>query len=276
MFQQIIVPLDGSEEAACAIGPAAALAVRIGAPLHVVALFANEADRATLEGRVNEQLGSTGDVVRVVEVAPIKRSVAEDIHDLAARHAPSLVVMGSHGRGRSAAVLGSVTADIVRHRGQPVLVVGPSNVAGRFRTHGPAIVAVTGEDQTVLDTTAALLGETDFEPFVVHVMDPAAARELDLAHTGPGGSDFPMESVVAERGARALEESTDRTNVGFDVFHDKRPARTIVDQALSRRAGLIVMTSHARQGLDLISHGSVAADVIREAPCPVLVVGLED
>ena len=275
MFQQIIVPLDGSEEAALAIGPAAALAQRTGVPIHLLALHRDGDDRDEFEAMVLAQLGSTGDVTRVVDVAPIKKSIAEDIRDLAARHAPALIVMATHGRGRSAAVVGSVANDILEHPNQPVLLVGPSSISGRFRTHGAALVSVTGEDdRDVLDTTVALLATTDFEPVVVHVVHPDSARQLDLAHTAPGGSDFPMESAAAERCAHAIEASTDRTNVDFDVHHDKHPARTIVEQASARRAGVIVMATHARHGLDRLSHGSVTADVVRDAPCPVLVTGL--
>lgn len=275
MFQQIIVPLDGSEEAALAIGPAAALAQRTGVPIHLLALHRDGDDRDEFEAMVLQQLGSTGDVARVVDVAPIKKSVAEDIRDLAARHAPALIVMATHGRGRSAAVIGSVANDILEHPNQPVLLVGPSSISGRFRTHGAALVSVTGDDdRDVLDTTVALLAMTDFDPVVVHVLSPDSARQLDLAHTAPGGSDFPMESAAAERCAHAIEASTDRTNVDFDVYHDKHPARTIVEQASARRSGVIVMATHARHGLDRLSHGSVTADVVRDAPCPVLVTGL--
>jgi len=276
MFQQIIVPLDGSEDAAAAVGPATAMAQRVGAPIHILALAHNDRERSALEATVLEQVGSTGDVVRVVDVAPIERSVAEDISRLAARHAPSLVVMSTHGRGRSAAVLGSVANDVLAATDQPVMLVGPTMIRGRFRTHGPAVVAVTGEDdRSVLDLTTSLTVETDVEPVVAHVLAPTAARQLDAAHLGPTGSDFPMDSVVAERAAHELERSTDRTAVDFDVYYDEHPAKAITEQAITRRASLVVMATHARHGLDRLSHGSVTADVVREAPCPVLVVGLK-
>ena len=277
MFHQIIVPLDGSEAAAVAIGPAAAMAQRLAVPIHILALCGSESERPALEATILEQVGSTGDIVRVIDVAPVERSVAEDITRLAARHAPSLVVMSTHGRGRSAGVLGSVANDILAATDQPVMLVGPTLIPGRFRTHGQALVAVTGDgDREVLDLTVSLLAETDFEPVVAHVVAPAAARQLDAAHLGPTGSDFPMDSVVAERAAHELEQSTDRSAIDFDVYHDKQPAKTITEQAIARRASLVVMATHARHGLDRLSHGSVTADVARKAPCPVLVVGLTE
>ena len=112
MFQQIIVPLDGSEDATLAVGPASALAQRLGVPMHVFSLHKPDDDPEEAHDALVAQLGPTGDVPRVVEVAPIRKSVAEDIRELAARNAPSLIVMASHGRGRSAAVIGSVANDI--------------------------------------------------------------------------------------------------------------------------------------------------------------------
>jgi nucleotide-binding universal stress UspA family protein len=47
---------------------------------------------------------------------------------------------------------------------------------------------------------------------------------------------------------------------------------TIVDQALSSGADLIVMGTHGRRGFKRLLLGSVTESVLREAPCPVLTV----
>ena len=47
---------------------------------------------------------------------------------------------------------------------------------------------------------------------------------------------------------------------------------TIVDQAVSRRADLIVMGTHGRRGFKRLVLGSVTETILREAPCPVLTV----
>ena len=121
---------------------------------------------------------------------------------------------------------------------------------------------------------ATLLGDTDFEPFVVNVVDPKEARELDLVRFGPGGSDLPAETSVAHRAAAHLEASTDVEAVDYEVEHNRKPADVLVHQAIEKRASLVVMTTHARQGFDRLASGSVAADVVRDAPCPVMVTGL--
>ena len=51
-----------------------------------------------------------------------------------------------------------------------------------------------------------------------------------------------------------------------------QPFQRIVETAVAEDAGLIVMGTHGRTGLERIAVGSVAERVIRLAPCPVLTV----
>ncbi|HZU77440.1 MAG TPA: universal stress protein [Dehalococcoidia bacterium] len=46
----------------------------------------------------------------------------------------------------------------------------------------------------------------------------------------------------------------------------------IVEQARRRGADLIAMTTHGRSGLRRLFYGSIAEAVLRQAPCPVLLV----
>jgi nucleotide-binding universal stress UspA family protein len=50
------------------------------------------------------------------------------------------------------------------------------------------------------------------------------------------------------------------------------PADTILRVAHKRGVARIVMGTHGRTGLQHVLHGSVAAKVVRLAPCPVLTV----
>jgi nucleotide-binding universal stress UspA family protein len=50
------------------------------------------------------------------------------------------------------------------------------------------------------------------------------------------------------------------------------PAATIVDQALSIPADLLVMGTHGRSGFDRLLLGSVTEKVLHKAPCPILTV----
>jgi nucleotide-binding universal stress UspA family protein len=50
------------------------------------------------------------------------------------------------------------------------------------------------------------------------------------------------------------------------------PQATIIDQAVSTQADLIVMGTHGRRGFKRLLLGSVTEAILREAPCPVLTV----
>jgi nucleotide-binding universal stress UspA family protein len=55
-----------------------------------------------------------------------------------------------------------------------------------------------------------------------------------------------------------------------------QPFGAIVDCAETERVDLIVMSSHGRSGLSRMLIGSVTDKILRSAPCPVLVVPLDE
>jgi nucleotide-binding universal stress UspA family protein len=58
------------------------------------------------------------------------------------------------------------------------------------------------------------------------------------------------------------------------VFLEGDPATEIVRYARDASADLIVMGTHGRTGVDRLLMGSVAEQVLRDAPCSVLIVKL--
>jgi nucleotide-binding universal stress UspA family protein len=82
-----------------------------------------------------------------------------------------------------------------------------------------------------------------------------AAKAREVRHGGAGGAAGGPEGVLVET---------------FVAQGDA--AQAIVNVAASRRAGLIVMTTHGRSGLGRWLYGSVADGVLRRAPVPVLLV----
>jgi nucleotide-binding universal stress UspA family protein len=56
------------------------------------------------------------------------------------------------------------------------------------------------------------------------------------------------------------------------LLEEGDPATAILQNAQERQCDLIVMGSHGRTGLGRLLMGSVAEQVVRKAPCPVLTV----
>ncbi len=274
MFTEVIVPVDGSAESARALGPASAVAHYLGVPIRVVAFHAPTDGSEELSNTVLGQVNDIGEVQRFVEVLPLEGSIGSDLDNLVADKGDALVVMSTHGRGRSAAVVGSVAEEFLGKSHRPVLLVGPECATGKFRLHGPMIVAA--QEDTFGAAALALAAEAietfDFEPQVVNVLDLQTTREMEKARAGAGGFDLPPDSVGAHRLANDLEAATGRTGIDFRVLHSGNPGAAIAERATSVSATLIVMATHARKGLDRFTKGSCTADVVAKATCPVLAV----
>ena len=154
MYQQILLPLDGSELAERALAPAQAMARAFKARLHLFQAlsYAEEFDlmRGAEYGALSEEYISRmleevaaaqsgkaaaylADKAAALTAAGVEvvtayetGSPAEKILDYAQAAAIDLIVMSTHGRGGLRRLLvGSVTDRIIRAGNCPVLVVHP-------------------------------------------------------------------------------------------------------------------------------------------------------
>ena len=263
MFQRIIVPVDGSHRSWDAARLGAVIARTGAASLELVHVVF---DRRQIDhGRRELRSGLLAQ--RALAVEPDLRALVGDDDDsvaaVIARHAEatagSMVVMSSSGRGRTAAVLGSVADDLVREMFGPIIVVGP-NVTDLVTFDGDIIVPVDGSafSETSLPLAAAWgigLGAT---PWIVEVLDRAAEPGGDVAE-----SSYPKR-LAAELGERSHHA------VEFDVLHGTDPGRAIAGYADAQGAGLVLMSTHGRSGLRRLTLGSTAATVVHHASCPVV------
>ncbi len=92
-----------------------------------------------------------------------------------------------------------------------------------------------------------------------------------------GPVDFPLpEAELREGSARELAAMAAR-EVGkaapvATVVRQGQPVHEVVRFAQEADADLIILSTHGRTGLKHVLMGSVAENVVRYAPCPVLVV----
>ena len=103
---------------------------------------------------------------------------------------------------------------------------------------------------------------------VVPTFDPVVRGEFGVPVRVP--NPVPREQVLEEV-RRAMDLDAKAPNATL-VAESGDASTTIVDQAVSTRADLIVMGTHGRRGFKRLLLGSVAETVLREAPCPVLTV----
>ncbi len=119
---------------------------------------------------------------------------------------------------------------------------------------------------------AALARWYDAQLTVLHVVptfEPMQVRG-DLGAPVQIVTPMPREQVLAEM-SRSLNLAAVSPKA-TPIAEAGDPQATIIDQALSKKADLIVMGTHGRRGFKRLLLGSVTEAVLREAPCPVLTV----
>lgn len=264
MFQRLIVPVDGSAASWDAVPIAARFADLVDGDVEVVTVVdpGSDLDAACDEleaGVAGRETSGVVTSVRAFEGDDPAAPLAEYLES----HDGAMVMMSSHGHGRSAAVLGSTTDALLRATFGPIIVLGPDVDPSVSRLDGAYVVPVDGSDlsERTLPVAEAWAIEFGAVPWIVEVIDPGVRV---------GGSGDVMESAYPARLATDLRRRSGH-DVEFEVLHGEHPAREIVDFAVTRNASLIFATTHGRSGLSRLRLGSVSAEIVRHARCPVVV-----
>lgn len=266
MVQHLIVPIDGSAESWAGFETACSLAARCDADVRVVHVTFETTERQAAAEALQEELDRRGpfDVDVTLEVRLAYDSVSDELNQVLDLRPGAVIVMGSHGKGRSAAILGSVTESVLQRTFGPLVLVGPHVEPDDFS--GPIVVTVDGSEESefALPLAAAWATELRASPWIVNVGDLTTTEQM---------SSDTMETAYTARLARELTEFSGHP-VEFDELHGKNPANAVSEYATRHDASLIVASSHGRSGLSRLAMGSVVSSIVRHATCPVLVVRL--
>ncbi len=266
MYSRVVVPVDCSELAWSAVAPARQLAEKWGAELELISIvhYGWEIEHATAD--IERYLAACGwqegTIVTVLETRV--RHVAEVLANHVELNPGSFVMMTSHGRGRSAALFGSVAERVLQLSPDPIMMFGPSIDGDHAGFEGRMFVCVDGTEtsEAALEVAAPWAIEFDMEPWVV-----AVGEEMPVTTSG----EMIIETAYPHRMADRMIAATGRA-VEYESLHGQDPAEALVDYARRYEGGLIVASTHGRTGFDRLSEGSVTMKIVRDAPCPVLVV----
>ncbi len=251
MIHTLLVPVDVSDDSYRAVDLACALAPVVGASVRVVEVVAH----STLVEVIAQGVARRCDERSTVQHA---RSNGVDVRvDVLVGETPATAlidalgdtgcraVMASHGRGRTAALVGSVTAAVAAEAPTPVLCVGPE--AGMELDtsgwSGPVVATVDGSD--------------------------LSARALPAAAGWAEVLEVPLRIVAVRRPGDEPEQGI---AVDHETLSGDDVVRTVTAFATEHEAVLIVAATQGRSGLDRLVLGSTAAGFVRHAPCPVLLV----
>jgi nucleotide-binding universal stress UspA family protein len=276
----VVVGYDGRPQGRDALALGSSLARALGARLIVAAVYPSQDVVSSLpaeEQRARaDRLAREGadEVARALDASPYAvagRSPAHGLHALAEAGGAAALVVGSSHRGALGRVLaGNVATQLLSGSPCPV-AVAPLGSAGEqevpLRTLGVAFDG-SPESWAALQRAAALALAGGGTVRIIHALEP-------LTH-------FPMtpletDRILRERRARSeLAGDQAVASVSREVNPEARivvgdPVRALEAEA-SEGLDLLVVGSRRFGPLRRVLLGSVSSQLVRLAPCPVLVV----
>lgn len=297
MFDDILVPLDGSEAAESALGYAVAVARVTGARLHVLRVVrpgrAGGLEHDAVEWRMDRTEARTyvddcADRLRPLGVDPVcdvsEGRPEEGIIAYARRHSIGLIVLTTQGRtGAPEFEIGSTAYKVVQAAGTSVLLVRP----GEDHGHRPAedgyrrvLVPVDGSSRgewAVCLASTLVSASPRGELILVHVVPVPemvtripADGELDSLR----GQIVEASHRAAERYFEQLRARIERPDLTVEsrILVSPQVTATLQQAAEAGEADLVVISAHGASGSAPWPYGSVASHLIRYGHRPLLVL----
>lgn len=197
-------------------------------------------------------------------------SPADALHRLADElHAEAIVVGVSHERGAGRILHGSVTEQTLHGAGTAVAVAPAGYADGPDRRIRTVVAAHNGspESERALQAAADLARAAGAGLKIVGVVEPNGAWYI--AYLGPV-AEQELHEHVRERLHAAGRRVGEGLAVQIHLASAADPARAIAEAADD--ADLLVLGSRGHGPLRRLLLGSVSSRLVREPPCPLLVL----
>jgi nucleotide-binding universal stress UspA family protein len=263
----ILVALDGSRFSERALLAAAPLAEPLGARLFLFSAVENEEEANERIGRLSalrpRGLPTSIDVLPDPDPADAIDTMLRDLGD-------AVPCVASHGRGRSAAILGSVANEVIRRRRQPTIVVGPSFARER---QGQGVVACVDEHRSSAQILPVALQWSEWLESTLTVITVAEPVPPPLV-SGPVRRRFGPDDDVEE----FLEKVVTPLHVqgrAVDikaVYDPISPASGLRQYLWEHPAALVAAGARPRRGIRHPVLGRDAAAMLRHSSVPTLIV----
>ncbi len=293
MFENILVPLDGSRLSEASLEPAAVLARTLNS--HVMLLHVIEQDapaeihrehhltnpeeaRAYLDQVAARAFPPGVSVQTHVHTAPVS-DVATSIVDHAnSEFQPDLIVTCTHGRGGMRDVLfGSIAQQIVSQGTTPLLLIKPDSPKFKLERILAPLDPESGHDDG-LPLTEALAKAFNAELHllsVVHTFSSLTGQEAATGSLMPG-TTHAMLDMHEETAAGHLDEHVDdMQKKGIKASAEVArgdPASSILKCSEQIHADLIILSTHGKAGVGAFWARSVAPKVAQRTRIPLLLI----
>jgi nucleotide-binding universal stress UspA family protein len=293
MFQQLLVPLDGSRLAESSLPYAASLCQVLKAGVTLIHIIEHHAPQEIHGERHLREEKEAEEYLRQVagqffppetrvnmhvhteEVRNVARSIAEHAGEMT----PDLIVMCTHGESGMFNLVGSIAQQIIGQGKTPILLVQP----GGSPLNTPVIlqkflVALDGdpEHEQGLKTAGELAKYMHASLHLLTVIPTLGTLSGERAAAGlllPGATSAMLD-MTEECTVDYLEEQAAVLRArGIPVRTTIRrgdPVQQIL--ADSQDEDLIVLGTHGKAGIDAFWAGSVAPKIVSQTRLPVLLV----
>jgi nucleotide-binding universal stress UspA family protein len=263
MPEQILVPLDGSPLAENAISLGLDIAHMEGVALRLLQVITHECQFESAE----QYLKKTAEKAADRGVACFHNVVLGVAADTIVRLSGDsrMVVMASHGRSKyDHVILGSVTEQVIRRSLCPVLVT--KNKPVRLADFRKVLLPLDGFELS-LDSIphAKKFCSANSGKLILSRVSEATGFEVGLHSKEEEGE--VMKSFLLGVADQVNKE------ISLDILFDfGSAARVLLKQIQDNDIDLVVMTSHGRGGFNRWLCGSVAENLVRTSPVPVLII----
>ena len=257
-YRTVLVPLDGSEDAERAVGPGEWLAEQFGADLHVLAADVHGEERFWYQPYLEDITAKPdGTTAHCSDQADVIKAIKTTAHRLD----PCLVCIATHGRSRSAALLGSTFAGLAVAGEEPLVAIGPQALPHATPDPRRTVVCIDGKppSERLIDRAAMLARTLGHSLTLVTVTSPDDDTAADTAH------EYLRRL--------ALDPDLDDLTVEPLVLRGSGGPHTVLARHLADHpATLVAAATHARTGPARALLGSETARIIHTSPVPVLVL----
>ncbi|WP_433629401.1 universal stress protein [Halomicrococcus sp. NG-SE-24] len=289
MYDQILIPTDGSTETEQAANHGLGLARTYDATVHALYVTDTSEYAAVPEADAREQLRTAAEkagrraTAEVVETAAefdltTERGIRqgtpyEEIFDYVDERDIDLVAMGTHGRGGRGPDLGSTTLRVVRNVDVPVLTVRFSedihlDLESHYGIFDDVLVATDGSDGSMAAAKQGI-GIAEMYGATVHALYVVDTNTYVF-------EDVPRSivGILKESGNAGLDEIVEmgrEVNVEVETsFRRGRPSQELLDYVDENDVDLLTLGAHGRTSE--VHLGSTTERVIRTAEQPTLTV----
>lgn len=276
MLRTIVVPLDGSALSSSILAHVRRILVRSDARVVLVRVVPEKElgksrdPVATARAELEEQARALRAEGAQAEAQVIAGDPADGVLRVASTVRPDLIAMSTHGRsGPSRWIRGSTAERILRGSPFPTLIANAKSVDPKAARFGRIVVALDGSDQasSILPQVVEIAKLYDSEVILLNAVETLVG---DFSPGDLAVAAWNDAEAYLERERAKLEDELPATKLRIKVVPGPAAA-AIVDAAADLGADLLALTTHGRTGASRWLWGSVAEQVVRHAPCPLLV-----